>query len=52
MKKELKDKTKEAIVAYGFLMPNLLGFLLFTSIPVLASLGLSVILMRKARSPI
>ena len=43
MKKELKDKTKEAIVASGFLMPNLLGFLLFTSIPVLASLGLSFV---------
>jgi len=39
----LKDKTKETIAAYGFLMPNLLGFLLFTSIPVLASLWLSFV---------
>ena len=27
--------------AYGFLLPNLLGFLVFTSLPVLASLALS-----------
>ncbi len=38
-----KDKTKEALAAYAFLMPNLLGFLVFTSIPVLASLGLSFV---------
>ncbi len=37
------SSTKEAITAYGFLLPNLLGFLLFTSIPVLASLGLSFV---------
>ena len=37
----IKDKTKEVIAAYGFLMPNLIGFLLFTSLPVLASLALS-----------
>ena len=43
MKNGLKDKTKEMIAAYGFLMPNLLGFLLFTSIPVLASLWLSFV---------
>ena len=34
---------KEGVAAYGFLLPNLLGFLLFTSIPVLASLGLSFV---------
>ncbi len=34
---------KEGVAAYGFLFPNLLGFLVFTSIPVLASLGLSFV---------
>lgn len=37
----MKDKTKEAVAAYAFLLPNLLGFFLFTSIPVVVSLGLS-----------
>ncbi len=41
MKRVLKDKTKEAIAAYAFLAPNLLGFLIFTSIPVVVSLLLS-----------
>ena len=41
MKKVLKAQTKETIAAYGFLMPNLIGFLVFTSLPVLASLILS-----------
>ncbi len=40
-KKELKDSTKETIAGYGFLMPNFIGFLVFTSFPVLASLALS-----------
>ncbi len=39
--KPLKDKTKETLAAYGFLLPNLFGFLIFTSLPVLASLVLS-----------
>lgn len=39
----LKSKTKEMIAAYAFLAPNLIGFLLFTSIPVFASLGLSFV---------
>jgi len=34
-------KFREAVAAYGFLIPNLLGFLVFTSIPVLASLVIS-----------
>ena len=34
---------KEGVAAYGFLLPNLVGFLLFTSIPVLASLLLSFV---------
>lgn len=33
----LKNSTKEALAAYLFLMPNFLGFMLFTSIPVVAS---------------
>lgn len=37
-----KSSTQESIAAYAFLLPNLLGFLLFTSIPVAASLLLSV----------
>ena len=41
MFKGMKDKSKEVIAAYGFLAPNLIGFLVFTSLPVLASLGLS-----------
>lgn len=40
---QLKDSTKETLAGYGFLMPNLLGFLLFTSIPVLASFVLSFV---------
>ena len=38
---QLKDSTKEAIAGYGFLLPNLVGFMVFTSLPVLASLALS-----------
>lgn len=37
----IKSKTKEAIAAYLFLAPNFVGFLIFTSIPVLASMALS-----------
>lgn len=37
----LKNSTKESIAGYGFLIPNFMGFLLFTSIPVLASLILA-----------
>ncbi len=37
----IKNSTKEMIAAYGFLLPNLSGFLIFTSLPVLASLALS-----------
>ena len=39
--RELKHSTKEALTAYAFLAPNLIGFMVFTSIPVLASLILS-----------
>jgi len=35
--KDMKSSTKEAIAAYLFLMPNFLGFLAFTSIPVIVS---------------
>ena len=40
---KLKTSTREAVAAYSFLLPNLLGFLIFTSIPVLASLVLSFV---------
>jgi len=39
----MKARTKEIIAAYGFLLPNLIGFMLFTSIPVFASLFLSFV---------
>ncbi len=39
--RELKNSTKETIAAYCFLAPNLIGFFVFTSIPVVASLVLS-----------
>lgn len=41
--RQLKNSTKEAIAAYGFLLPNLAGFLVFTAIPILASLALSFV---------
>ena len=41
IKPGLKNSTKEAIAGYLFLLPNLTGFLVFTSLPVVASLALS-----------
>ena len=41
LKRYQTNSFREAVAAYGFLMPNLIGFLLFTSIPVIASLMLS-----------
>lgn len=40
---ELKSSTKEALWAYLFLLPNFLGFVLFTFFPVLASFILSFV---------
>ena len=37
-----KPISAETWSAYGFLLPNVIGFLLFTALPVIASLGLSV----------
>lgn len=37
------SSAKEALAGYVFLLPNLIGFLVFTSIPVLASLILSFV---------
>jgi len=37
----LKSSTKEALAGYAFLLPNLIGFLAFTSIPVFASFALA-----------
>jgi len=36
-----KKQTKEMIAGYSFILPNFLGFLIFTSIPVIASLVLA-----------
>ncbi len=41
MKRSLTQNTSETIAAYFFLMPNFLGFLIFTTLPVVASLVLS-----------
>jgi len=38
---ELSSSAKEALSGYGFLLPNFIGFLTFTSIPVMASLILA-----------
>jgi multiple sugar transport system permease protein len=52
MKKvQFKDSTKEAIAGYGFLAPNFIGFLLFTSLPVVASLVLSFMKVDLIASP-
>lgn len=40
-KRFLTNSRKEALAAFGFLAPNFIGFLVFTSLPVFASLGLS-----------
>ncbi|MHB9038155.1 MAG: carbohydrate ABC transporter permease [Armatimonadota bacterium] len=39
----LRLADNETVVSYLFLLPNFLGFLVFTSLPVLASLGLSLL---------
>ncbi|MDI6784729.1 MAG: sugar ABC transporter permease [bacterium] len=36
-----KRKVKEAVSGYAFILPNIIGFLVFTSLPVLASFLLS-----------
>lgn len=37
----MKLTTRNRLVAYGFLLPNLIGFIVFTLIPVIAALGIS-----------
>lgn len=37
----MKKTTRNRIIAYSFILPNLIGFITFTLIPVLAALGLS-----------
>ncbi|MBI5123886.1 MAG: sugar ABC transporter permease [Candidatus Omnitrophica bacterium] len=39
----LKSSGKEAVAGYLFILPNFLGFLVFTLIPVILSLGLSLV---------
>jgi len=41
MKLTLTTKTREALGGYAFIMPNFVGFLIFTSIPVVASFFLA-----------
>ncbi|MDD5671114.1 MAG: sugar ABC transporter permease [Candidatus Omnitrophica bacterium] len=38
---KLSNTSRESLAAYGFLLPNFSGFLIFTSLPILASLALS-----------
>lgn len=38
---QMSGKKREALAAYGFLAPNFLGFLVFTSIPVIVSMFMS-----------
>ena len=38
VRREMTAARREALAAYGFLLPNFLGFLAFTSVPVLISL--------------
>lgn len=37
----LNRKTKNYLIGYSFIAPNFIGFLVFTLIPILASLALS-----------
>lgn len=37
----ISKKTKKTLIAYSFIMPNLIGFLIFTFIPIIFSLLLS-----------
>lgn len=43
MKSTLKNSLKEAVAGYLFVMPNFIGFLIFTSLPVIASFFLSFV---------
>ncbi len=43
MKNTLKNSFREAVAGYLFVLPNFTGFLIFTSLPVLASLGLAFV---------
>jgi len=47
----LKNSTRESLAGYLFLLPNFIGFLVFTSIPVVASLGLSFVKWDLLTSP-
>lgn len=47
----MSSRNKETIAAFGFLMPNLLGFLAFTSIPVVISLAMAFTHWNIFRSP-
>jgi len=47
----MTSRQREAIAAYGFLLPNFLGFLAFTSIPVVVSLVMAFSHWNIFRSP-
>lgn len=47
----ISHKRREALAAYGFLLPNFLGFLAFTSIPVLVSLVMAFMHWNIFREP-
>ncbi len=40
-KSAMGTRKREALAAYGFLLPNLLGFIIFTSIPVVLSMAMA-----------
>ena len=47
----MRRKTREAIAGYSFLGPNIVGFLVFTSFPVAASLIISFLHWDILRAP-
>ncbi len=49
---EMKNASKEAVAAYLFLMPNFLGFLVFTSLPVVFSFLLGFVQWDLLSAPI
>ncbi|MCE5198554.1 MAG: sugar ABC transporter permease [Armatimonadota bacterium] len=46
------NKAREALAAYGFLMPNFIGFVVFTSIPVVISLLMAFTEWNIFKSPV
>lgn len=42
-KRIISNKKRETLAAYGFLLPNFVGFLIFTSIPVIISFAMAFV---------